>query len=66
MAYDKNAWLIQSEFAVTDSAWPSVAMTNGYLSVGRRVGPVTFYTVGAFAKSLVNLNVSRRNLLILH
>lgn len=52
MAYDKNAWLIQSEFAVTDSAWPSVAMTNGYLSIGRRVGPVTFYTVGAFAKSL--------------
>lgn len=52
MSYDKNAWLIQSEFALTDSKWPSVAMTNGYLSVGRRVGPVTFYTIGAYAKSL--------------
>lgn len=52
MSYDKDAWLVQSEFALTDSKWPSVAITNGYLSVGRRVGPVTFYTIGAYAKSL--------------
>ncbi len=52
MSYDKNSWLIQSEFALTDSKWPSVALTNGYLSVGRRVGPVTFYSIGAYAKSL--------------
>lgn len=52
MAYDKHDWLLQSEIAITDSAWPSVALTNGYLSLGRRIGPVTFYTVGAYAKSL--------------
>ncbi len=54
MSYDKNAWLVQSEFALTDSEWPSVALTNGYLSLGRRVGPVTFYSIGAYAKSLDN------------
>jgi len=51
-SYDKHNWLAQSEFAITDSAWPSVALTNGYLSLGRRIGPVTFYTVGSYAKSL--------------
>jgi len=51
MLYDKDNWLVQSEFALTDSKWPSVAMTNGYLSVGRRVGSVTFYIIGAYAKS---------------
>ncbi|MCB1936716.1 MAG: hypothetical protein KDF59_12305 [Nitrosomonas sp.] len=51
-SYDKNNWLAQSEFAITDSSWPSVALTNGYLSLGRRIGPVTFYTVGSYAKSL--------------
>lgn len=52
IAYDKNAWVVQSEFAWLDSKWPSVNMTNGYLSVGRRVGPVTLYSVGSYAKSL--------------
>lgn len=52
MSYDKDAWLVQSEIALTDAKWPSVALTNGYLSIGRRVGPVTFYTVGSYAKSL--------------
>lgn len=52
LTYDKHDWLIQSEIAITDSTWPSVALTNGYLSLGRRVGPVTLYTVGSYAKSL--------------
>lgn len=54
VTYDKNAWLIQSEFSWLDSNWPSVNMTNGYLSAGRRIGPVTLYSVGAYAKSLDN------------
>lgn len=54
IAYDKNAWVIQSEFAWLDSKWPSINMTNGYLSAGRRIGPVTLYSVGAYAKSLDN------------
>lgn len=52
IAYDKNAWVIQSEFAWLDSKWQSANMTNGYLSVGHRIGPVTFYSVGSYAKSL--------------
>jgi hypothetical protein len=54
-AYDNNKWLIQSEFALMASDWPSVNMTNGYLSIGRRMGPVAFYTIGAYAKSRDNL-----------
>lgn len=52
IAYDKNAWVVQSEFAWFDSKWPSVNLTNGYLSVGRRFGPVTWYSIGSYAKSL--------------
>ncbi len=50
-SYDKHNWVVQSEFALIASRWVSVDMTNGYLSAGRRVGPVTFYTVGSYARS---------------
>ncbi|MBX3631130.1 MAG: hypothetical protein KF908_14730 [Nitrosomonas sp.] len=50
-SYDKHNWVVQSEFALIASRWIGVDMTNGYLSAGRRIGPVTFYTVGSYAKS---------------
>lgn len=50
--YDKNAWLIQSEWSLLASKWPSVNMTQGYLSTGHRIGPVTLYSVGSYARSL--------------
>ncbi len=52
VAYEKNAWVVQSEFSWFDSKWPSVNGTNGYLSVGHRFGPVTAYSIGSYAKSL--------------
>lgn len=52
VAYEKNAWLVQSEFSWFNSKWPSVNGTNGYLSIGRRFGSITGYTVGSYAKSL--------------
>ncbi len=50
-SYDKYNWVVQSEFALIASRWVSVDMTNGYLSAGRRFGPVTLYTVGSYARS---------------
>lgn len=50
-SYDNYNWVVQSEFSLIASRWVSVDMNNGYLSVGRRVGPMTFYTVGSYAKS---------------
>jgi len=58
-AYDDTQWTVQSEFAMMSSRWVSLDMTNGYLSVGKRIGPVTLYTVGSFAKSLDRLRVDR-------
>jgi len=50
-SYDKHNWVVQSEFALIASRWASIGMTNGYLSAGRRIGPVTLYTVGSYARS---------------
>lgn len=51
MAYDNNAWLIQSEVAMTSSEWSNSDKLNGYFSVGRRFGSVTLYSVAAAVKS---------------
>lgn len=50
-SYDKHNWVVQSEFSLIASQWTSINMTNSYLSAGWRFGPVTFYTVGSYAKS---------------
>lgn len=50
-SYDNSRWVAQSEFAWLKTKWLDTNMTNGYLSVGRRIGPVTLYTVGSFAYS---------------
>ncbi len=52
LAYDDNNWLVQSEVAILSSKWDSINLRNGYVSVGRRFGPVTFYSIAANAKSL--------------
>lgn len=50
-AYDKHDWLLQFEIVITNSAWPSVALTSGYLSLGRLISLVTFQIDGAYTKS---------------
>lgn len=62
-SYDNHDWVVQSEFSLMTSKWLSVNMTNGYLSVGRRFGPVTFYTVGSYAKSRDNPRVDRTQII---
>ena len=57
LAYDDSQWTVQSEFAMMTSKWISLDMTNGYLSVGRRFGSVTLYTVGSYAKSGKRLRI---------
>ncbi len=52
LAYDKNSWLFQSEAALAASKWPAASMYTGYASLGRRFGPVTFYSVVSGAKTL--------------
>ncbi|NJD08372.1 MAG: hypothetical protein FIA97_18030 [Methylococcaceae bacterium] len=52
MGYDDGTWLAQMEAAYIDSNftfYPSGA--NGYLSLGRRVGPVTLYTLLGIAET---------------
>lgn len=62
-SYDKHNWIIQSEFSLIASRWASVDMTNGYLSVGRRIGPVTLYTVGSYARSSSRPRVDQNQIL---
>ncbi|SMF96098.1 porin [Methylomagnum ishizawai] len=53
LAYDDGGWLAQLEASYTDSqvvSFPSVA--SGYLSLGRRAGPVTFYTLLGISETL--------------
>lgn len=52
LAYDNNFWLVQSEIALISSGWESVNMRNGYVSVGRRFGPVTLYSIAASARTI--------------
>ncbi|BBL76014.1 porin [Methylomagnum ishizawai] len=53
LAYDDGGWLAQLEASYTDSqvvSFPSVA--SGYLSLGRRAGPVTVYTLLGISETL--------------
>ncbi len=52
LAYDDGTWLTQAEGSYVNSdlaSFPSVA--SGYLSLGRRFGPVTVFTLLGIAKS---------------
>jgi len=53
LAYDDGTWLAQAEAAYIDSTvsfYPSTA--SAYLSLGRRFGPVTVYSLFGIAESL--------------
>ena len=53
LSYDDGTWLIQSEAAYTDSDVEVQPNTvTGYLSVGRRFGPVTLYSVYGIGETL--------------
>jgi hypothetical protein len=49
--YDDYPWVLQAEAAYIDSDLPGLPVTNGYLSAGKRIGPVTLYGVAAIAKN---------------
>ncbi len=52
-AYDDGVWPAQAEAAYIDSAVPELpSMANAYLSVGRRFGSVTLYSLFGIAESL--------------
>jgi hypothetical protein len=52
LGYDDGSWLAQLEAAYIDSNLPFYPSgANGYLSLGRRVGPVTLYTLLGIAET---------------
>ncbi|MFM8332776.1 MAG: hypothetical protein ACKN9T_13910 [Candidatus Methylumidiphilus sp.] len=53
LAYDDGVWPVQAEAGYLDSEWPGFAnRVNGYLSVGRRFGKLTTYSLYGFEQSL--------------
>jgi hypothetical protein len=51
-AYDQNPWTVQSELSYIDSEYKVFSSVwSAYLSLGRRIGPVTVYGLGALAEN---------------
>jgi hypothetical protein len=52
-AYDPSPWTVQSEISYIDSGYNNAfsSVWSAYLSLGRRIGPVTVYGLGAMIEN---------------
>lgn len=49
--YDDSPWVVQAEAGYVDAHVPTLPVAGGYLSIGRRMGPVTPYVLAAMVKN---------------
>jgi hypothetical protein len=49
--YDHHPWVVEAEASYTDSDLLTLPVASGYLSVGRRKGPVTLYGMAAMVRN---------------